>query len=540
MTTDQTTEKRPSTHRSAGIVGLAIIGSRLFGLVREVVFASMFGAGRLLDAYLGAFQIPNLLRDLFAEGALSTAFTSSFTKLWETEGQDRAWKLTHLIISTVILVLGLISLLGIAASPLLVEMTNHGFHAEPGKFELTVQLTRILFPFILFVSLAAVVMGILNSRHIFGLPASASTAFNIVSVIAGVLLAYVLDPQKSWRHPHFTERALYGVCLGVLLGGLAQLAIQLPALWRLGYRPAWKINFRDADLRHVWALMIPSVIAGAAVQVNVVINGSFASHIDGGRAWLNCAFRLMQFPIGVFGVAIATVTLPAVARQHALKDLSAFGRTVKESLRLGFYLTIPASIGLAVMAEPLIRVIYQHGRFSAWQTLQTAHALQAYVIGLAGYAGIKVLAPCFVALNEPKIPQRVSLLGIGINLISNSAMVLLFHFGHVGLALTTGMVALINFGQLAYHLRKHVDFGHWPEWTPFLAKVIGASVLCGLAAHYDWVFLQRWNNGHLLISALCLGLSMATGGLVYFGVTHFFNLPETTMAVNIVQRKLRR
>lgn len=528
-----------NTRRSAAVVGIAVAGSRIFGLVRELTFAAMFGAGTLLDAFLGAFQIPNLLRDLFAEGALSTAFTTVFTKTWEREGDVPAWHLANLIISALLLVVGVICLLGIIASPLIVAITNYGFHHIQGKFELTVQLTRVLFPFILFVSLAAVVMGMLNARFIFGLPASASTVFNIVSVITGVLLAYALDPQQDWRHPYFTERGLFGIALGVLIGGLAQLGMQLPSLWRLGFRYRWKLDWSHPRFREVLVLMLPSVIAGSAVQVNVLVNGLFASQIDGARSWLYCAFRLMQFPIGVVGVAIATVTLPAVSRHHAQENLKAFGQTVQESLRLAFYLTIPASVGLAVLAEPIIRLIYQHGRFDAAQTHQTAIALQAYVIGLAGYAGIKVLAPCFYALNEPNIPLRVSLLGIGLNLVLNVVLVLGCKLGHVGLATTTGFVALLNFLQLLIYMRRQVDCGSAKEWYPFLAKILTAALACGFTA---WLLHhQLWHRiGHSwLAEALATFIAITSAGGVYVGVTAMFNVSESSAVLRVFQRLMR-
>ncbi len=297
------------------------------------------------------------------------------------------------MLSALILILGLICVVGIIASPAVVMVISGGFDHVPGKFELTVQLTRVLFPFILFVSIASVVMGALNARNIFGIPASASTVFNIVSIVTGAFLAWLFEPQTDWHHPHFGERAVYGWCFGVLIGGLAQLAIQLPPLWKLGFRFHWKLDFRDSALRTVLMLMVPSAIAGSAVQINVLVNSQFASHIDGAVSWLYFAFRLVQLPIGIFGVAIATVTLPAVARQHALDDLKAFGKTVEEALRFGFYLTLPASVGLAVVAEPVIQLIYEHGRFTHHATEQTALALQAYTIGLAGYSGIKILVP---------------------------------------------------------------------------------------------------------------------------------------------------
>jgi putative peptidoglycan lipid II flippase len=529
----------PSTRRAAGVVGLAVIASRLFGLVRETVFAAMFGAGKLLDVYLAAFQIPNLLRDLFAEGALSVAFTTMFTQAWDQEGEEQAWRLANLILSAMIFLLGVLCVVAVAAAPLLVEVTNHGYHSVPGKFELTVQLTRVLFPFILFVSLAAAVMGMLNARFIFGVPASASTVFNIVSVTAGVAFAFALDPaaRAHWTHPSFDQRALFGVGLGVLLGGLAQLGMQLPSLYRLGFRFRWSLDLKDGRLAQLWALMWPSVVAGAAVQVNVLVNGNFASEINGGRSWLFCAFRLMQFPIGLFGVSLATATLPAVARAFARGDMAAFGRTARDSLRLAWFLALPASAGLALLAGPIIALIYQHGHFTAHDTAQTALALQAYSVGLAGYAAIKVLTPCFFALGSPRTPLRISLIGIAINLALNILNAKVLGFGHAGLALVTSVVALVNFLQLMAALSKRVDLGGGGEWAGFLARCALAAGLCGGAA---------WGVNHLVEAitsswlwraaglALAIGISLP----VYFGAARALRLSESAEAWRMIRRRL--
>jgi putative peptidoglycan lipid II flippase len=530
-----------SSRRAASVVGMAVIGSRVLGLVREQVFAAMFGAGKLLDAFLAAFQIPNLLRDLFAEGALSTAFTSVFAKLHEKRGDEPAWRLGALLLVTTGLVLGGVCLLGILASPLLVQLTSFGFHSVPGKFEVTVELTRVLFPFILFVSLAAVVMGMLNARYVFGLPASASTVFNFVSIVGGVMLAYAFDAPADWRHPEFTTRALYGVSLAVLAGGLAQLLIQLPSLWRLGFRMRWRLEFRDPDLRQVWALMVPTLIAGAAVQVNVLVNGLFASEINGARSWLNCAFRLMQFPIGVFGVAVATVTLPAVARHHARSDRAAFGRTVEGSLRLAFFLTVPAAVGLFALAPHIIRLIYEHGKFDAADTVRTAAALRAYAVGLAGYAGIKVLAPCFTALDKPKIPQRVSLLGIGVNLALNLALVKALRFGHVGLAATTSLVALANFAQLLVYLRREsVDVGRWGTWFVELRRIGLAALLCGLAAYLAAESVRGWGGDTDWANAGAVLVGCAVGAGSYGLVALWLRLPEPVALVQFFRARLAK
>ena len=540
------------------------MGSRLMGVVREQIFAFMFGATMFADAFIAAFRIPNLLRDLFAEGALSTAFTTTFTKTWEKEGPDSAWHLARLVLSTLTLILGLICVVCIIFGPEVVYLTSSGWGVQqPETFALTVKMTRLLFPFILFVSLAAAVMGMLNARHIFGIPASASTVFNIVSVISGALFACLFEPQQDWFHPHFTERAIFGWCFGVLLGGLAQLAIQLPPLFGLGFRFKWKLDFTDPRLRAVLLLMIPSAIAGSAVQVNVLVNGQFASYISGHGpvSWLYYAFRLVQLPIGIFGVAIATVTLPAVARQHALDDLKAFGKTVEEALRFGFYLTLPASIGLAVVAEPVIQLIYEHGTFTAASTTQTALALQAYTIGLAGYSGIKILVPCFYAMQPPRFephpkrsfwssfshfvmnvvlftPARVSLIGIALNLALCFVLYYWLHLGHVGLALTTGCVAVLNFLQLVHAIQKKINLGTVADWFSFFAKITTATLVCGLVVLGGDHYLLAGRSAHSLAGAMILFSNIGAAGAVYFGLTMLLRVPESVELAEFIKRKM--
>jgi putative peptidoglycan lipid II flippase len=554
---------RSSSKRSAAVVGLAVMGSRLMGVIREQVFAFMFGASNLSDAFFTAWRIPNLLRDLFAEGALSTAFTSTFTKTWTREGPESSWRLAQLVLSTLILILGIICLVGMACAPWIVDAISPGFHKIPGKFETSVSMTRLLFPFILFVSIAAVVMGMLNARNVFGLPASASTIFNIVSVVSGMLFAWLAEPHQDWRHLHFGAPALYGWCFGVLLGGVAQLSVQLPALWGLGFRFAWKLDFSDPALRTVLLLMIPSAIAGSAVQVNVMVNQALASNIPGAQSWLYYAFRLVQLPIGIFGVAIATVTLPAVARQHALDDLHAFGKTVEEALRFAFYLTLPASVGLAVVAGPVIQLIYQHGTFSARATEQTALALQAYTIGLAGYSGIKILVPCFYAMQPPRFdaparpgawaafthfvhnvvlftPSRVSLIGIGLNLLLCLVLYFYLHLGHVGLALTTGFIAILNFLQLLYALQKKIALGDPADWLFFFVRVSGAAAACGLTAYFADRYLLASRATHSVLSAAILFFNIGLAGAVYFVFTVAFRVPESMELIGFVQRKFLR
>jgi len=308
---------------------------------------------------------------------------------------------------------------------------------------------------------------------------------------------------------------------------------------------------------------VPSAIAGSGVQVNVLVNSQFASHIDGAVSWLYYAFRLVQLPIGIFGVAIATVTLPAVARQHALDDLKAFGKTVEEALRFGFYLTLPASVGLAVIAGPVIQLIYEHGKFDAHATAQTALALQAYTIGLAGYSGIKILVPCFYAMQPPRFepragtgfwdsfshfvmnvvlftPARVSLIGIALNLALCFVLSYYLGLGHVGLALTTGFVAVLNFLQLVHAIQKKIDLGAPGEWLSFFARVTVATLTCGAVVYFGDRFLLAHRTTHSFLGAAILFANIAVAGAVYFGLTVLFRVPESVEMVSFVRRKLGR
>src|SRR5438874_4792605 len=409
--------QRVST-RATGIVAIAVMCSRLLGLVREQVFAGLFGAGKNLDAFLMAFRVPNLLRDLFAEGALSTAFITTFSKRIATEGDESAWRLGNKVATLTALFMSAVTLLGIIFAPQIIYVMTGFGGWSPEQIETTILLTRIMWPFILLVSLAALVMGMLNAKNIFGAPAMASSYFNLGSIIGGVAFGY-------WLDPHFGTRSLIGLSIGTLIGGFWQLSAQFPSLRRVGYKYRADFRWRDKGVRTVLTLMGPAVIAASAVQVNVLVNSAFAARvtdaaghvIDGPVTWLNIAFRLMQLPIGVFGVAVGTVTLPLVSRTAALGDMAGFRSALAHALRLVTLLTVPAAIGLIMLAEPIIAMLYQHGRFTAEATRQTAGALQFYAIGLAAYSAVKVLAPAFYAIDRRYLLMVVSIDSIVVNFI---------------------------------------------------------------------------------------------------------------------------
>jgi putative peptidoglycan lipid II flippase len=527
-----TGNQRVST-RATGVVGVAILCSRLLGLVREIVVASLFGASRNLDAFLTAFRAPNMLRDLFAEGALSTAFVTTFSKKIQTEGDQSAWGLANKIATLTAVFMSGVVLIGVLIAPVLVSILAPGFDAE--KAALTVLLARTMYPFILLVSLAALVMGMLNAKHVFGVPAMASSFFNIGSIVGGVSLGWWLDPS-------FGPQALVGLAVGTLIGGFLQLAVQIPSLLKVGFvlRPDFK--WRDEGVRKVLQLMGPAVIAASAVQVNVLINSIFASYLqDGAVSWLNIAFRLMQLPLGIFGVAVATVTLPLVSRSAAAGNIPEFRGALAHALRLILLLTIPSAIGLIILAEPIISLIYEHGRFTAAATIQTAAALRFYAAGLVGYAAIKVLAPAFYALDKRHLPMIVSLLSIAENFSLNWLFTFYLGWGHRGLALSTCLVAMTDFFLLYFMMRRYAGAMETGALLKTIAKLLAAGVALA-AICWAAVAFYLGSGSHLGNWPKLFGV-MATvliGATAFFSCAYVLRVAELRDVVALVQRRVRR
>jgi putative peptidoglycan lipid II flippase len=519
--------------RAAGVVGLAVLCSRVLGLAREQIFAALFGGGRVMDAFTIAFRIPNLLRDLFAEGALSTAFVTVFTRTATLENDAAAWRLANKVATLAALTLSAITVLGIVSAPWLVAALAPGFDAP--KAQLTVTLTRIMYPFILLVSLAALVMGMLNARNVFGIPAMASSFFNLGSIVAGVALGY-------WLDPHFGPRAILGLAIGTLIGGAMQLAVQLPALRRTGYVFHADFHWRDGGVRAILRLMGPSVIAASTTQVNVLVNSVFASNLgDGPTFWLTVAFRLMQLPLGVFGVALGTVALPLLSRMAASGNTPAFRSELARGMRLAFLMTIPASIGLMVLAEPIISVLYQHGRFGAYETGEAAGALRFYAIGLCGYAALKVLVNAFYALDRRKTPMVVSFIAVALNLVLNWIFTRDLHWGHRGLAFSTACVATSNFLILYALMRSHLGRLESRAMLTLLSKLaVASAVLLAIAwggAHW---LLANWAVERFAYTCTVLLLVIAGAAGAFFFTANALGIGEVHDIVSAVRRRLRR
>jgi putative peptidoglycan lipid II flippase len=528
---DARTEKLNT--KAAGIIGLAVMCSRLLGLAREQIFAALFGGGSAMDAFTAAFRIPNLLRDLFAEGALSTAFVTTFTKTIALGGDDAAWRLANKVATLTAVVLGVLCAAGMVFSAELVAALAPGF--EPEKAALTAQLTRIMFPFILLVSIAALVMGMLNSKSVFGVPAMASSFFNLGSIVGGVSLGF-------WIDPHFGPRALLGLGLATVLGGALQLAVQLPSLARLGYRFRPDFRWRDAGVKAILLLMGPSVIAASTTQFNVLVNSMFASTLgDGPIFWLSIAFRLMQLPLGLFGVALGTVTLPLLSRLAVAGHIDGFRAELARAMRLALLLTIPSTVGLIMLAEPIISVLYQHGKFTAYQAAQAAGALRFYAIGLCGYAALKVLVNAFYALDRRKTPMLVSFLAVALNLVLNWIFTFRLGWGYRGLAFSTGCIATINFLLLYALMRRHLDGLESRRMFKMLGKVAAATAalvaVCAASSHW---LLADWETQTFLRKLGALFGTVIAGVLVFGACGTAFHIEELKELQAAIKRRLRR
>ncbi|HMQ05029.1 MAG TPA: murein biosynthesis integral membrane protein MurJ [Pyrinomonadaceae bacterium] len=546
-----------SVARSAGVVSIAVLFSRLLGLVRETVFARFFGAGYLYDAFVVAFKIPNILRDLFAEGALSAAFVKVFTDYQIRKNEIEAWRLASLIFNVLAVVMSVITVVGMLVAPWVVPLLARGF--PPEKAALAVTLTQIMFPFILLVALAALAMGVLNTKGRFGIPASASTAFNVFSIVAGLSLAYWLSgggwefsPDKNTVPSEAAQWAIIGMAIGTLVGGAAQLLIQVPSLLKVGFRFSPVLDLFDPGVKRVMRLMGPAVIGTSAVQIKVLVDVFVVSGIEGGQSWLSFAFRLMQFPIGLFGVAIGTAAIPALSRLASEERTVEFRSTLSDSLKLVFLMTVPAACGLIVLGEPIIRLIYEGGRFGAIDTNMTAWALAAYSIGLAGYAAIKVLSPSFYALDDARTPMWVSIGSIAVHVPMSFGMMYYLStvgvsperpngFGHVGVALATSTVALVNFLALSIFMRRRIKRLNGRDIIASLAKVIVASAAMSAVAYFSYHWLSGFsvnkNLAALLIEAF---VPIGLAGLTFLAAAKLLRIEQLETLLSLLRSKFRR
>lgn len=509
--------------RSTGVVSSATFLSRILGLIREQVFAYLFGAGFAADAFIAAFRIPNLLRDLFAEGALSSAFIPVFTDHLTNQGKEKAWGLANLVLNLLLITLCVVVILGIIFSPYIVKLIAPGFGEEMGKQELTTLLSRIMFPFLLLIALAALAMGILNTFRRFGVPALAPTMFNLGMIAGGLFLSPLFDPP------------IIGMALGVLLGGLGQLVIQLPLLRKIGFRYRFKINLRDPGVRRILFLMAPATLGLASTQVNIFVNTLIASLLpQGSVSYLNYSFRLMQFPIGVFGIAVATVTFPIISAYAAKKEMGELLSTFTSSLKLVFFLTIPSAVFLAVASQPVISVLFQHGKFTFLDTVATSQALMFYCIGLFAYSSVRLTASTFYSMGDTKTPVKTSAVAVAVNIILS--LLLMGPLGFKGLALAASVAAMTNLFLLLKILDKRVGPLDRKDIGGTFSKILSSAVLMGFLI---WVYLKNFGlnleTAELPAKILGLLVILILGLASYFAFSYLMRLPELDRILELLK-----
>ncbi len=493
--------------RALATVSSMTLLSRILGFVRDFVIARTFGAGLATDAFFVAFKLPNLLRRMFAEGAFSQAFVPILGEYKNRRGDQEALLLVDHVTSILALVLFAVTALGVAAAPLLVWISAPGFAADAGKFELTIQLTRITFPYIFFMSLVALAGGILNTMSRFALPAFTPVLLNISFIAMALFAAPYFDPP------------VLALAWAVFVGGALQLAIQIPALRRVAMLPRpslnWRAAWQDPGVRRILTLMGPALLGVSVSQISLLINTIFASFLKTGSvSWLYYADRLMEFPSGMLGVALGTILLPSLSKYHAGANHREYSELLDWGLRLTLLLAAPAALALAILAVPLIATLFHYGAFTADDVLQTRQALVAYSIGLVGMILVKVLAPGFYARQNVRTPVKIAVM----SLVATQAMNLAFigWLQHAGLALSIGLAACLNAALLYRGLRRHDVYHPQPGWAVFSLKLLAALVVMGGALWLASGSDAAWLASPLGERLIRLGVLVGLGVIAYF------------------------
>jgi len=499
---------RSLLHALATVSSMTLL-SRILGFVRDFVIARGFGAGLATDAFVVAFRLPNLLRRLFAEGAFSQAFVPMLGEYRNRRGESATKHLVDRTASVLLLAVTLVALVGMVGAPILIYVSAPGFSADADKFALTVELTRITFPYILFMALVALSAGILNTWGRFAVPAFTPVMLN-VAMIGGALL---------WA-PWFA-RPIDALAWSVFVGGALQLAIQLPALKKIGMLPRFDLALRDEGVRRILKLMGPAVLGVSVSQISLLINTIFASFLPSGSvSWLYYADRLMEFPSGLLGAALGTILLPSLSRSHATDNPGEFSALLDWGLRVTLLLTLPAALALALLAVPLISTLFQHGAFHASDALQTRAPLVAYSVGLAGMILVKILAPGYYARQNIKTPVKIALLTLAATQLMNLAFI--GWLRHAGLALSIGLAACLNAALLLRGLRRGGAYVPRAGWTGFLSKLLVALAAMGVVLWFASGPDEAWLHATTADRLLRLLVVVAAGAVTYFATLFAF------------------
>ena len=485
-------------------LGSLTMVSRILGFVRDMIIARVFGAGDATDAFLTAFKLPNLLRRIFAEGAFSQAFVPVLAEYRQTKSPEATREFVQYVAGMLTFALTVVTAVGVLAAPWIIRATATGFGKNPDKLALAADLLRIMFPYILLISLSSFVGSILNTYHKFQIPAFTPVLLNVSFIVAALFFVPYFDPPIT------------ALAWAVFIGGVLQLVFQLPWLAKQGFLKLPKLDFRNSAVNRVIKLMIPSIFAASVAQVSLVISTIFASYLQSGSiTWMYYADRMTELPTGVLGVALGTILLPTLSKHAANQNTEQFSGLLDWGLRLCMLLTLPAAVGLAVLSFPLVATLFMYREFTLFDAQMTQHALIAYSFGLIGLIMIKVLAPGFYARQNIKTPVKIAIFTLVCTQLMNLAFI--SSLKHVGLSLAIGLGACINAGLLFYLLRKHGIYRPGKGWGSFLGKMLLSLVVMGSGLWAAQTYLPfEWVHVGGLRKAGQLCILIAIGGGLYF------------------------
>jgi putative peptidoglycan lipid II flippase len=512
--------------KAAGVIGIATFSSRILGFIRDMVLARLFGATPAADAFYVAFRIPSLLRELFAEGSMSAAFIPVFTEYYSLRSKREAWDLASAMFTTLLTIVTLVTLLGIVVAPWLVQGLAPGFHSSEEQLALTTLLARVMFPYLLFISLAALAMGILNSVRAFAVPAYAALFLNICIIGCALFLS-----------PHL-EEPIVGVAIGVVAGGAAQFVMQLPSLKVNGLLFGFRFDPGHPGVKRIGRLVVPSLLGMSVTQVNLTISTILSSFIAGAPTYLFYGMRLVQFPLGIFGVALAMAILPMLSAQAARGALEELRTTLGFGLRMIMFIMMPAMLGLIFLRTPIVHVFFEHGTFTAQDTAETARALLCYAVGLWAFGGVRIIVAAFYSLQDTRTPAISAAIAVTANIALS--LLLMAPLGASGLALATALAAMVNGAILVAVLNRRLGGIEWRSvgrsaWRVLLACIPLAGACLWVAGAQVWTHQDEWTAKSVML-AVAIGLSVSG----YLGVHALLRSEELDLVWSMVRRKLGR
>ncbi len=518
------TDEHRSIAGAAGLISAATFSSRILGLARDILLARLLGATMAADAFFVAYRIPSLLRELLAEGSMSSAFIPVFTEYHARRSHKETWELASAAFTTLLSIVTLLTLLGLIAAPALVWVLTPGFHDDAERLHLTTILTRIMFPYLIFISLAALTMGILNSLRAFAAPALGPVFFNICIILSALVLAPAL------------EEPVLGIAFGVVAGGLAQFVIQLPGIQKRGLLFRWRFNPGHPGVRKIGTLIAPSLLGLSVVQINLTVSTILASYFPGGPTYLFYGMRLIQFPLGIFSVALATAILPTLSDQAARGAMDELRDTLGFGLRMIGFIILPAMIGLIFLRGPIVHLLFEHGAFSAADTQATAATVLAYAVGLWAFAGLRIVVTTFYALQDTKTPAFAAVAAMLINIVL--AVLLMQPLQHAGLALATALSAMANIGLLIGILTHRLGGIDWRSVRHSLSRAGLATIPVLLSCLWiaDLAVWQRADEWIAKGIMLTVGIGLSVTG--YVGMQALFRSRELEMLWTLVQRNV--